>query len=218
METVSKFGERLLKLREEREETQQQLADAIGITRQSLSRYETNERTPNIDLVYNIAKYYNVSADYLIGLSEIQSNDKKIETACEVTGLEEVAIDVLKQRKIECKRCQSFDENSYSFNILISLLISNEHFNSAIHYLCGCLNLMNIRNTKIKNTVSDNHEITLKISDNGYSMITIDEHTDYYKYLISNCLNNSIRDIIQTYENNIYKERKENAEHNPTKE
>jgi len=92
MESISKFGERLLKLREERNETQQQLADAIGITRQSLSRYETNDRTPNIDLVYNIAKHYNVSADYLLGLSEIQSSDKKIETACEVTGLSEKAI------------------------------------------------------------------------------------------------------------------------------
>lgn len=92
METVSKFGERLLKLREERNETQQQLADAIGITRQSLSRYETNDRTPNIDLIYNIAKHYNVSADFLLGLSEIQSSNKKIETACEVTGLSEKAI------------------------------------------------------------------------------------------------------------------------------
>ena len=50
MNNVNRFGERLLALREERKETQQQLADAIGITRQSLSRYETNERTPNIDL------------------------------------------------------------------------------------------------------------------------------------------------------------------------
>ena len=92
METVSKFGERLLKLREKRNETQQQLADAIDITRQSLSRYETNDRTPNIDLVYNIAKHYNVSADYLLGLSEIQSSNKKIETACKITGLSEKAI------------------------------------------------------------------------------------------------------------------------------
>lgn len=218
MENINKFGERLLKLREEREETQQQLADAIGITRQSLSRYETNERTPNIDLIFKVAKHYNISADYLLGLSEIKSSNNKIQNACEVTGLEETAIDVLKKRKTECKGCRSFDENFYTFNILVSLLISNEHFNTAIHYLCGCLNLMNVRNTVIKNTVSDNRKIKFKIFDNGYSMVTIDEHTDYYKYLISNCLDNSIRDIIQSYENNIYKERKENGKHNDTEE
>ena len=82
MNNVNRFGERLLALREERKETQQQLADAIGITRQSLSRYETNERTPNIDLIYNIAKHYNVSSDYLLGLSEVKSLDNNIPSAC----------------------------------------------------------------------------------------------------------------------------------------
>lgn len=92
MNNVNRFGERLLALREERKETQQQLADAIGITRQSLSRYETNERTPNIDLIYNIAKHYNVSSDYLLGLSEVKSLDNNIQSACKVTGLSEEAL------------------------------------------------------------------------------------------------------------------------------
>lgn len=95
MENINKFGERLLKLREERKETQQQLADAIGITRQSLSRYETNERTPNIELVYNIAKHFNVSADYLLGLSDNPTTDPDIQNACKVTGLSEEAIERL---------------------------------------------------------------------------------------------------------------------------
>ena len=59
-------------LREGRGETQDQLAKAVGITRQSLSRYETNEHTPNIELIYNIAKHYEVSADYLLGLSDVK--------------------------------------------------------------------------------------------------------------------------------------------------
>lgn len=95
MDNVNIFGERLLALREERKETQQQLADAIGITRQSLSRYETNERTPNIDLIYNIAKHYNVSCDYLLGLSEVKSLDNNIKIAKKTTGLTEGAIKTL---------------------------------------------------------------------------------------------------------------------------
>lgn len=119
METVSKFGERLLKLREERNETQQQLADAVDITRQSLSRYETNDRTPNIDLVYNIAKHYNVSADYLLGLSEIQSSNKKIEIACEVTGLSEKAITHL---------INFFNDGNNDFIETLSDIISSNSF------------------------------------------------------------------------------------------
>lgn len=90
VDNVKKFGERLFKLREERKENQLQLAQAIGITRQSLSRYETNERTPNIDLIYSIAKYFNVSADYLLGLSDskriaeqIESDDEFVSSAIE---------------------------------------------------------------------------------------------------------------------------------------
>lgn len=95
MDNVNGFGERLLALREERKETQQQLADAIGITRQSLSRYETNERTPNIDLIYSVSKHYNVSADYLLGLSEVKSLDNSIKIAKKTTGLTEDAIKTL---------------------------------------------------------------------------------------------------------------------------
>lgn len=92
METENKFGERLLALRVQRNETQEQLAKAISITRQSLSRYETNERTPSIDLIYRIAKHYNVSSDYLLGLSDVQTLDIDIQTACNLTGLSEGAI------------------------------------------------------------------------------------------------------------------------------
>ncbi len=86
------FGKRLLKLREERGETQEQLAKAIGITRQSLSRYETNERTPNIELIYNIAKHYEISADYLLGLSEIKAVDSDIQATIKYTHLSEEAL------------------------------------------------------------------------------------------------------------------------------
>lgn len=89
------FGERLLSLREQRNETQEQLAKAIGITRQSLSRYETNERTPNIDLIYRIAKHYCVSSDYLLGLSENSTVDITIQSACKATGLSEAAVNKL---------------------------------------------------------------------------------------------------------------------------
>lgn len=96
MDNVTKFGERLLKLREDRNETQLDLANAIGITRQSLSRYETNERTPNIDIIYSVAKHYNVSTDYLLGLSQVQSLDNDIQIACKVTGLSDESIKNLK--------------------------------------------------------------------------------------------------------------------------
>lgn len=107
MDVGKVFGERLLKLREERKETQEQLAKAVNITRQSLSRYETNERTPNIELIYSIAQHYDVSADYLLGLSEVTSLDNRIQAACEVTGLNSAAMDKMNEHiKPKPNRCK----------------------------------------------------------------------------------------------------------------
>lgn len=103
MEQVTKFAERLLSLREEHNETQAELASSIGITRQSLSRYEMNERTPNIDLIYSIAKHYDVSADYLLGLSDVKNVDIDFQTICKITGLTEKSLNIILEIKASPK-------------------------------------------------------------------------------------------------------------------
>jgi len=67
METT---GERILRLREEKEMKQKELADLVGITEASLSRYENNKRTPSGEIISKIASALEVSADYLLGLSD----------------------------------------------------------------------------------------------------------------------------------------------------
>jgi transcriptional regulator with XRE-family HTH domain len=89
---MDKVSKRIVELREERGETQQELADAIGITRQSLSRYEIAARTINVDVLGELAKHFNVSADYLLGLTDVRSTEQDMKIACEVTGLSEKAI------------------------------------------------------------------------------------------------------------------------------
>ena len=64
------FSKRLIQLREQRGITQQELADKLKITRQSLSLYEKAERTINIELLARIADFFNVSTDYLLGMDE----------------------------------------------------------------------------------------------------------------------------------------------------
>lgn len=63
------FGERLKKARERRGLTQLQVMDATGIHVKSLSRYETNATSPDPDAITTLIKLYDVSADYIMGLS-----------------------------------------------------------------------------------------------------------------------------------------------------
>ena len=65
---MNNIGNRLKKLREERELKQSVVADETGISRSSLSQYENGMRPP-LDACIALSKYYTVSLDYLVGLS-----------------------------------------------------------------------------------------------------------------------------------------------------
>lgn len=92
MDYMNNVSKRIVSLREEKGETQQELANAIGITRQSLSRYEIAARTVNAEVLGALARHFGVSADYLLGLSDVRSTEQDMRTACEVTGLTEETI------------------------------------------------------------------------------------------------------------------------------
>lgn len=92
MNYKEEFSKRLIWLREQKGLTQQQLADNLQITRQSLSLYEKAERTINIELLAKIADFFNVSTDYLMGRTDVTSMNEDIQVACKVTGLSEKAI------------------------------------------------------------------------------------------------------------------------------
>ena len=55
------------KLREERNLTQDQLAERVMVTRQAVSRWETGETQPNTDTLKLLSKEYNVSINTLLG-------------------------------------------------------------------------------------------------------------------------------------------------------
>lgn len=64
------FAKRLKELRLEKGLSLFQLAKELKTSEAALSRYEQKLRIPNIITLTAIAKFFNVSADYLLGLSE----------------------------------------------------------------------------------------------------------------------------------------------------
>lgn len=64
------FCERLKDLRKENNLSTMQLAKILGVGDSTISRWENGLRVPNIDNLYNIAIFFNVSSDYLIGLEK----------------------------------------------------------------------------------------------------------------------------------------------------
>lgn len=62
--------QRMIEARQDRDETQRQLADAIGWHHIQIAKYETGVNTPPISYLEAFCRHYNISADYLLGLPE----------------------------------------------------------------------------------------------------------------------------------------------------
>ena len=65
------IGETIKKLRKERAITQEEFAEILGVSCQSVSRWENNSCYPDIELIPTIAAFFDISTDKLMGVDEI---------------------------------------------------------------------------------------------------------------------------------------------------
>ena len=73
------IGDKLKKLRQGKKLTQTEFADKIGISRGTYAHYEINKRHPDYQTLIKIAKFFDVSTDYLLGVTDNPSRDENKE-------------------------------------------------------------------------------------------------------------------------------------------
>ena len=61
------FATRIRNLRQSRELNQVQLAEKLGVKKQSISNWENDNIMPSIEMLIKIADFFHVSTDYLLG-------------------------------------------------------------------------------------------------------------------------------------------------------
>lgn len=83
MGEIKKSSNRIAKLRKEKGLTLQQVADAIGVGNNTISRYENGKREPNLATWLKLATFFNVSIEYLMGIS----NQSEIEGENELSDI-----------------------------------------------------------------------------------------------------------------------------------
>lgn len=86
------FPERLSALMKERNVTQEELAHELGIKRQTVSLYKNGQSTPDAAQLKNIAIFFDVSADWLLGLSSKRSPDIDVRKMADTLHLSDIAI------------------------------------------------------------------------------------------------------------------------------
>jgi transcriptional regulator with XRE-family HTH domain len=67
---VPNINDRLIQLRKERKLPQTGIAKAVGLSIVAYQNYEYGTRLPRTDILIKLAQFHNVSADYLLGLTD----------------------------------------------------------------------------------------------------------------------------------------------------
>jgi Predicted transcription factor, homolog of eukaryotic MBF1 len=67
-------GEKLFKLRRQKGLSQEELAEKLNVTRQTVSKWETNQSTPDFDKIKPLCTLYGISSDELLGTTEYKDN------------------------------------------------------------------------------------------------------------------------------------------------
>ncbi len=109
--------ENLKLLRKEQGLTLDQLAMQLGLTRQVLSRYERGERQADYSTLIKIAKYFDVSVDYLLGNSTYYYPDLVRGRKGDFTTLEEDLITLFRRLPAQTQ--------DYVFGIVKSLAVNS---------------------------------------------------------------------------------------------
>lgn len=72
------IANRLMQLREEQKLTQAELANKVGISKNSIYYYENEKRVPDANTVIKFARFFGVTTDYLLGLDDVRTHDDMI--------------------------------------------------------------------------------------------------------------------------------------------
>lgn len=89
------FPTRLRELRKEKQISQQTLANTLGIAKSTVGYWENGDSLPDAQSLAALADLYGVSADYMLGRSDVKSTEMSIQEICDSTGLREGTVELL---------------------------------------------------------------------------------------------------------------------------
>ena len=126
-ESGKEIGAIIGKLRSDAGETQQELADSLGVKRETVNQWEKGTRQIKADAIKKLAQHFNTSADFLLGLTGANTGDKNLQFVCDYTGLSENSIR-------EILRAKSFFRKKNTSNTLVNNFVSG-YFSTIMFYL-----------------------------------------------------------------------------------
>lgn len=157
--------------------TQQQVADYLGVTRQSISQYMNGNSQATADKIILLTQFFNVSADYLLGITDIKTADTSVQSVSHYLGVNDKIVEGLKSEidfiKSECNP----GEEKELFEVLEKMLLSEDKI---IYSMLD----------SIVNIVTDNDYKTF-FSSNVWkeiktlkTAVSLAGNSDYYEFMV----------------------------------
>lgn len=200
------FRERFISLRGNL--TQGQFAKKLGISRPTVGLYESGARIPDALVLHNIAEKCEVSADWLLGLSDVRSENGDVRGVCNYTGLSEKAVNYLHTESKDEEAIEALDAvlsldyttfHGINRYILLALKSYKVHAGSRFHIPIGKF---------IPDSESGSFFSVLEKW--GGTLLDPVEATDYYisqaAYLFRKLLDNAVKSSLKEKQNDAEEE------------
>lgn len=173
----AEFSANLSTLRKEKNISQKEAAEALGISQALLSHYEKGIRECSLDFVKKAAEYYNVTADYLLGISESKRDLKELLSTDDITDDSSVNSKTL-------LRCLIFLAETAEKSGDAAQIFFDDYFSLALRKYYSVINRSDKNKERVCDIVSsllidESRSINRpEIVDIPLSLKSIEQHTD----------------------------------------
>lgn len=194
--------------------TQAELASYLGITRQSVSAYTDGSANPTPMTIVAIARFFNVSTDYLLGESNTNSRDADLQSVCQYTNLSEGAV----KRILDLQQTESFLGNNCSVSMaeLLSMILENscfvpmmEDFQLCLHFIYKLKKDMHQTSPSDQQIIRDAISSLRKQTSTDFIVLPDYEIPNYYRSQVEDFGGQIIHSIIGNYERMLREEKEE---------
>lgn len=168
-----KFNENIRNLRRDKDYSQEYLAEKLNVTRQTISKWENGAAMPDLKKLTEIADFFSVSMDTLLGI-EIENNDKEKESS---SNNNENNYNTEYQKRYTEQLFSIAYQNQYEQNIanhkalktiaiivsiaivcvIFGLILLSNNLDSKINNLQGLINTLNAQSTAQQNYPDDDN-------------------------------------------------------------
>lgn len=115
------IGEKLFELRKEKKLSQEEVADKLNVTRQTVSKWETNQSTPDFDKIVPLCELFGISTEELLtGKKPETEGNKELDEVSENVKKEEK---VMTKEEIRRKSAEVVSTSVFIYILAVAILI-----------------------------------------------------------------------------------------------